>query len=146
MVREKFPKIKLIENKKNTGFAVANNQAIKKAKGKYILLLNPDTVVQEDTFKKCIRFMKEHENAGGLGVKMIDGSGKFLPESKRGFPSPFVAFAKTFGLSKLFPKSKSFNKYHLGYLDENKTHEVDVLAGAFMLLRKSVLDKNRFVG
>ncbi len=141
MVREKFPKIKLIENKKNTGFAVANNQAIKKAKGKYILLLNPDTVVREDTFKKCIGFMEAHEDAGGLGVKMIDGSGNFLPESKRGFPSPFVAFSKTFGLSKLFPKSKIFNKYHLGYLNKDETHEVDVLAGAFMLLRKSVLDK-----
>ena len=141
MTREKFPEIKLIENKKNTGFAVANNQAIKKAKGKYILLLNPDTVVQEDTFKKCIGFMETHENAGGLGVKMIDGSGHFLPESKRGFPSPFVAFAKTFGLSKIFPKSKIFDQYHLGYLDQDETHEVDVLAGAFMLLRKSVLDK-----
>ena len=141
MVREKFPEVKLIENKKNTGFAVANNQAIKEAKGKYILLLNPDTVVREDTFKKCVEFMESHANAGGLGVKMIDGSGNFLPESKRGFPSPFVAFSKTFGLSKLFPKSKIFNQYHLGFLDEDVTHEVDVLAGAFMLLRKSVLDK-----
>ena len=71
---------------------------------------------------------------------MIDGSGKFLPESKRGFPSPFVAFCKTFGLPSLFPKSKTFNRYHLGFLDENNNHEVDVLAGAFMMLRKSVLD------
>ncbi len=141
MVREKFPEVKLIANQQNTGFAVANNQAIRQSTGKYVLLLNPDTVVREDTFKNCLDFMEAHPEAGGLGVKMIDGSGKFLPESKRGFPSPFVAFCKTFGLSTLFPKSKIFNRYHLGYLDKDETHEVDVLAGAFMLLRRSVLDK-----
>lgn len=140
MVREKFPEVKLIANQKNTGFAVANNQAIRQSNGKYVLLLNPDTVVREDTFRNCFEFMEAHPDAGGLGVKMIDGSGKFLPESKRGFPSPFVAFAKTFGLSSLFPKSRLFNRYHLGYLDKEETHEVDVLAGAFMLLRRSVLD------
>lgn len=141
MVISKFPEVKLIANKENTGFSKANNQAIREAKGEYILLLNPDTVVREDTFEMTVHFMDLHPEAGGLGVKMIDGKGNFLPESKRGFPSPEVAFYKTFGLSRLFPKSKRFNKYHLGYLDENKTHEVDVLSGAFMLLRKSVLDK-----
>ncbi len=141
MVIEKFPEVHLIANKSNPGFSTANNQAIKKSKGEYVLLLNPDTVVEEDTFEKCIAFMDAHADAGGLGVKMIDGSGNFLPESKRGFPSPFVAFCKTFGLSSIFPKSKTFNRYHLGFLDKNKTHEVDVLAGAFMMLRKSVLDK-----
>ncbi|MEM6966645.1 MAG: glycosyltransferase family 2 protein, partial [Bacteroidota bacterium] len=141
MVSEKFPEVHLIQNKSNPGFSTANNQAIRLAKGAYILLLNPDTVVEEDTFEKCVAFMDNHPQAGGLGVKMIDGSGNFLPESKRGFPSPFVAFCKTFGLSSLFPKSKTFNRYHLGFLDKNKTHEVDVLAGAFMLLRKSVLDE-----
>lgn len=141
MVKEKFPEVHLIANKNNVGFSKANNQAIAIAKGKYILLLNPDTVVKEDTFDKCVQFMEEHPDAGGLGVKMIDGSGKFLPESKRGFPSPFVAFCKTFGLSSIFPKSKLFNRYHLGFLDEDETHEIDVLAGAFMLMRKSVLDQ-----
>lgn len=141
MVREKFPEVKLIANQENTGFAVANNQAIRQSSGKYVLLLNPDTVVREDTFRKCLEFMEAHPEAGGLGVKMIDGSGKFLPESKRGFPSPFVAFSKTFGLSALFPKSKTFNRYHLGFLSENETHEVDVLAGAFMLMRREALDK-----
>ncbi len=141
MVREKFPEVQLIANSDNPGFSIANNQAIKLSKGKYVLLLNPDTVVEEDTFEKVVAFMDAHPDAGGLGVKMIDGSGKFLPESKRGFPSPFVAFCKTFGLSKLFPKSETFNRYHLGYLDENENHEVEVLAGAFMLLRKSVLDE-----
>ena len=141
MVKAKFPNVKLIINKNNPGFAVANNQAIRQSKGEYVLLLNPDTVVEEDTFERCINFMDKHPEAGGLGVKMIDGSGNFLPESKRGFPSPRVAFFKTFGLSRFFPKSKLFNHYHLGYLDKDETHEVEVLAGAFMLLRRSVLDK-----
>ncbi len=141
MVRTHFPEVKLIANQQNTGFAVANNQAIHASTGKYVLLLNPDTVVQEDTLAKCVAFMESHPEAGGLGVKMIDGSGQFLPESKRGFPTPWVAFCKTFGLAAIFPKSKTFGRYHLGYLDKNETHEVDVLAGAFMLLRRSVLDK-----
>ncbi|MEM7103182.1 MAG: glycosyltransferase [Bacteroidota bacterium] len=141
MVEEKFPDVKLIANKENVGFSVANNQAIEKANGDYILLLNPDTVVEEDTFEKCLNFMEAHPEAGGLGVKMIDGRGKFLPESKRGFPSPFVAFSKAFGLSRLFPKSKVFNRYHLGFLSKDETHEVEVLSGAFMLMRKSVLDQ-----
>jgi len=141
MVKEKFPKVILIANDHNPGFSTANNQAIRQATGKYILLLNPDTVVEEDTFKVCLDFMNQHPKAGGLGVKMIDGSGNFLPESKRGFPSPFVAFCKTFGLSSLFPKSKLFNRYHLGFLDHHENHEVEVLAGAFMWLRKSVLDE-----
>lgn len=141
MVKERFPEVHLIANTDNPGFSKANNQAIRLSKGEYVLLLNPDTVVNEDTFEKCVRFMDEHSDAGGLGVKMIDGSGEFLPESKRGFPSPFVAFCKTFGLSKIFPKSKLFNSYHLGYLDKNETHKIDVLSGAFMMLRKSVLDE-----
>lgn len=141
MVRNQFPEVKLIANKDNPGFSIANNQAIHQSKGKYVLLLNPDTVIEEQTLTKCFNFMESHPDAGGLGVRMIDGTGKFLPESKRGFPTPFVAFAKSFGLSKLFPKSKTFNHYHLGYLDEYETHEVEVLAGAFMFLRKSVLDE-----
>ncbi|MBI3503165.1 MAG: glycosyltransferase [Bacteroidetes bacterium] len=141
MVKGKFPEVKLISNERNVGFAKANNQAIRQAKGEYILLLNPDTVVQEDTFEKTIKFMDENKNAGALGVMMLDGKGNFLPESKRGLPTPSVAFYKIFGLAKLFPKSKTFGKYHLGFLDKNKIHEADVLAGAFMLIRKSVLDK-----
>ncbi len=141
MVKSKFPEVIVIANKNNPGFSIANNQGINISKGEYVLLLNPDTIVEEDTFYKCIEFMDAHPNAGALGVKMIDGSGNFLPESKRGFPSPFVAFCKTFGLSSLFPKSKTFNQYHLGFLDKDETHEVDVLAGAFMFMRKRVLDK-----
>ncbi|MFT5647792.1 MAG: GT2 family glycosyltransferase, partial [Aureispira sp.] len=141
MVREKFSWAKLIANTDNTGFATANNQGIEIATGEYILFLNPDTVVREDTFEQIINFMEQDPQVGGLGVKMIDGTGIFLPESKRGFPSPEVAFYKTFGLSKLFPKSKRFNRYHLGYLDEDENHEVDVLSGAFMLIPRKVLDE-----
>jgi len=141
MVREQFPEVKLIANTDNPGFSIANNQAIREACGEYILLLNPDTVVEEDTFEKTVAFMDATPDAGGLGVKMIDGKGNFLPESKRGFPSPSVAFYKMFGLSRLFPKSRTFGRYHLGFLDKDEVNEVDVLAGAYMLLRKSMLDK-----
>lgn len=141
MVRDKFPEVILIANKENTGFSRANNQAMRIAKGEYILLLNPDTVVEENTFREVVSFMDAHPDAGGLGVQMIDGKGNFLPESKRGLPTPSVAFYKIFGLSKLFPKSKTFGRYHLGYLDKNATHEVEILSGAFMLMRKAALDK-----
>jgi len=141
MVKEKFPEVICIANQDNPGFAKANNQAMRESKGQYVLLLNPDTIVETDTFTKIITFMDSHADAGGLGVKMVDGTGRFLPESKRGLPTPVVAFYKIFGLSRLFPKSKTFNRYHLGYLDEDKTHQVEILAGAFMLMRKSVLDK-----
>lgn len=141
MVKKKFPEIKLITNKENRGFSKANNQAIRQSKGKYVLLLNPDTVVEADTFTKCVDFMEAHPDCGGLGIKMLDGKGNFLPESKRGLPTPEVAFYKIFGLAALFPKSKRFGKYHLGYLDKEQTHEVEILSGAYMLLRKEALDK-----
>ncbi len=141
MVKELFPKVQLIENKDNPGFSIANNQAISKSNAKYILLLNPDTVLQEDTLKVCFSFMESNAGCGAVGAKMIDGSGNFLPESKRGFPTPWVSFCKATGLSKLFPKSSRFNQYHLGFLDENKTHEIDVLCGAFMFMRSEVLDE-----
>jgi GT2 family glycosyltransferase len=141
MVEEKFPWVKLIANKENTGFSVANNQAMRIATGEYFLLLNPDTIVEEDTFEKSIAFMDKTPNSGGLGVKMVDGKGKFLPESKRSLPTPAVAFYKIFGLSKIFPKSKRFGAYHLGHLPENETNEADILAGAYMLMRKKALDK-----
>ena len=141
MVQERFPEVHLIANERNVGFSQANNQAIRLATGEYVLLLNPDTVLAEDTLRSCLDFMQNHPGAGALGVKMIDGSGVFLPESKRGFPSPFVAFSKTFGLSRFFPQSRFFNRYHLGYLSKNENHEVDVLSGAFMLMRKAALDK-----
>lgn len=140
-ISSRFPQIKLIANQQNVGFSKANNQAIQLAQGNFILILNPDTVVAEDTFVKCIAFMLSKPDAGALGVKMIDGTGAFLPESKRGLPTPAVAFYKMFGLASLFSKSKVFGKYHLGYLDENETHEVEILSGAFMFFRKTVLDQ-----
>ncbi len=141
MIKERFKEVKLIENKENFGFSFANNQAIKKAKGKYILLLNPDTVVKEDTFEKCIYFMDKTSDSGGLTVKMIEGKGNFLPESKRALPTPSVAFYKIFGLSKLFPKSKRFAKYYLGHLNNDEINEIEIMPGAFMMLRKEALDK-----
>ncbi len=141
MVRDQFPSVIRIENTQNVGFSKANNQAIQQSKGEFVLLLNPDTVVEEDTFLNCYNFMKSHPEAGGLGVSMVDGRGVFLPESKRGLPTPDVAFYKIFGLSALFPKSRRFGKYHLGYLPNDEINEIDVLSGAFMWLRKETLDK-----
>lgn len=141
MLRNNFPEVKVIANEENVGFAKANNQAIRIATGEYILLLNPDTIVQADTFVKTLDFMDKTPDAGALGVKMIDGQGHYLPESKRGLPLPSVAFYKIFGLSKIFRKSKRFGRYHLTYLDPDEINEVDVLPGAFMLMRKSVLDQ-----
>jgi len=115
MVRARFPWVKVIANEDNPGFSIANNQAIRRSSGKYVLLLNPDTVVEEDTFRRCFDFMETHTDGGGLGVRMIDGRGRFLPESKRGLPTPWVAFTKAFGLARLFPKTRRFGHYHLGY-------------------------------
>lgn len=141
LVQKKFPSIKIIANKDNPGFSKANNQAIVQAKGKYVLLLNPDTLVQEDTFKKCIDFMDAHPNAGSIGVRMIDGKGVFLPESKRSLPTPIVAFYKLFGLSALFPKHPVYSKYHMGDKPENVTVKADILSGAYMFMRSEALQK-----
>ncbi|NBV56290.1 MAG: glycosyltransferase [Bacteroidetes bacterium] len=141
MVRSSFTDVKLIANSKNTGFSTANNQAIKESKGEYVLLLNPDTVVPENCFQALLEFADKTPDLGGCGIPMYDGQGNYLPESKRGLPTPEVAFYKMIGLNKLFPKSKKFGKYHLGYLAPDQNHEVEILAGAFMLIRKKVLDK-----
>lgn len=141
MVQHLFPEVKLIANKENLGFSKANNQAIRESTAEYVLLLNPDTIVPEDCFTKVIEFMDAHPEAGACGIRMIDGQGKFLPESKRGLPSPEVALYKMVGLNRLFPKSRKFGKYHLGYLSEFEINEIEVLAGAFMFMRKSALDK-----
>ncbi len=138
-IKKKFPDVYLIANKENVGFAKANNQAIKIAKGKYFLLLNPDTLIEEDTLTKIYNFMERHPKAGALGVKMIDGEGKFLPESKRSLPTISSSLFRFSGLSKLFPGSKLFNRYNLGHLDENKVHEIEVLSGAFMFIRTKIL-------
>ncbi len=141
MVAQRFPWVQLIANDHNPGFSVANNQAIRQSKGRYVLLLNPDTLVEESTFSKCLAFADAHPEVGGLGVRMIDGGGRFLPESKRGLPTPWVAFTKAFGLARLFPRSRLFNHYHLGYLAEFEQAPIEVLAGAFMWMRRSTLDE-----
>ena len=141
MVRARFPEVILLANHDNPGFSKGNNQALRRATGQYQLLLNPDTVVEEDTFRACCAFMDAHPACGGLGVKMLDGQGQFLPESKRALPTPAVAFYKMFGLAGVFPKSRTFGRYHLGFLDREETHEIEVLSGAFMLLRKAALDE-----
>ncbi len=141
MIEELFPEVTLLRNTQNVGFSKANNQAIRQSEAEYILLLNPDTVLEKKTLLLLSEYMDNHQNVGGMGVKMIDGNGLFLPESKRGFPSPSVAFYKFSGLSRLFPMSKRFNAYHLGYLDKDEIQKVDVLSGACMFLRFSVLEK-----
>ncbi len=141
MVRDNFPGVVLIENKDNVGFSKANNQAMRLASGEFVLILNPDTVVEEDAFHKILDFMDNHPDAGALGVKMIDGKGRFLPESKRSLPTPAVSFYKMSGLSALFPKSRKFGRYHLGFLSPEEVHAIDILPGAFMFIRKTVLDR-----
>ncbi|MDD2798747.1 MAG: glycosyltransferase family 2 protein [Bacteroidales bacterium] len=138
----KFPQVQFIWNDLNVGFSKSNNQAIRMSQGDYVLLLNPDTVLGENTLTTVCQFMDEHPDGGGLGVKMIDRNGTFLPESKRGLPTPWNSFCKMFGLASFLPKSELFGQYRLLYLDENEIHQVDVLSGAFMLMRKEALDKS----
>jgi GT2 family glycosyltransferase len=135
-----FPCVRFIANSENVGFAKACNQGYRLSSGDHVLFLNPDTIVAEDCFQISISFFNTHPDAGAIGVKMLDGRGRFLKESKRAFPSPTTSLYKLFGFAAVFPKSKTFSKYHLGYLDENCDHEVDVLAGAFMMIRRQVLE------
>ncbi len=142
MLKQKFgSQITLIENQDNPGFSKANNQGMRIAQGRYVLLLNPDTVVAEDTFLRCVEFMDAHPQGGALGIKMIDGQGSFLPESKRALPTPWVSFYKIFGFSSLFPRSRRFSRYHLSYLDREENHEIEILSGAFMFMRRSALEE-----
>lgn len=139
-LQPRFPAVTFLENQINSGFGKACNRGLQVASGDYILFLNPDTLVAEDSFAICLQFFKTHPDCGALGVKMIDGSGRFLKESKRAFPSPLTSLFKLSGLSYLFPTSKLFSRYHLGHLSAEQNHEVDVLAGAFLLTRKDVLE------
>jgi N-acetylglucosaminyl-diphospho-decaprenol L-rhamnosyltransferase len=137
----KFPWVQFIFNKENLGFSKANNQVLNQCKGKYILFLNPDTILPEDCFTKVILQLESLPKAGACGVRMIDGGGRYLRESKRGFPSPWASFCKMSGLTGLFPRSRLFAKYYLGHLEEKKIQSVDILSGAFMLIKKEVLEK-----
>ncbi len=140
-LRDRFPEVTYIENKENVGFARANNQAIRQSKGKYVLLLNPDTIVGEDTLARFVEFMDVHPEAGGTGAYMLNVDGTFAPESRRGLPTPFVAFCKMSGLASLFPKSRLFGRYYMHYLDKSEVNEIEVMSGAYMMLRREALDK-----
>ena len=136
-----FPDFHFIRNKENSGFAKANNLAIPLCNGEFILFLNPDTILAEDSLDICISFFRDQADAGAVGVRMIDGTGRFLKESKRGFPYPSASFFKMTGLARLFPRSKIFSSYYMGHLDEDHIQAVDVLSGAFMMIKKNVLNK-----
>ncbi len=140
-LREKYPSVKLIVNEANLGFGKANNIALKEAKGKFILLINPDTIVAEDTFVKMISFFSETPEAGLAGCKILNPDGTLQLPCRRSFPGPWTSFTKVTGLSTLFPKSKIFARYNLTYLDENQTYEVDAISGSFMMMRKEVYEK-----
>jgi GT2 family glycosyltransferase len=143
MMKTQFPHIKLIENAANLGFPKGNNIGVAQAKGEFICILNPDTVVAEDTFSKILSFVKSSEveifssnsQLGIIGCKLIDGAGNFLPESKRGVPTPWVAFTKIFGLYKV---SNYFGKYYAQHLSENESGKVDILVGAFMIMKREL--------
>jgi N-acetylglucosaminyl-diphospho-decaprenol L-rhamnosyltransferase len=139
-LRPLFPVVQFVVNQENTGFASANNRGLSMACGEYVLFLNPDTILPEDYARVCLAFLRDKPNAGGLGVRMIDGSGQFLKESRRGYPSPWVAFCKMSGLSALFPRSRRFAGYYLGHLPEDGAHPAPVLSGACLLVRRKVLD------
>jgi GT2 family glycosyltransferase len=141
MIQSRFPKVKLIENSSNLGFPKGNNIGVAAAKGNYICILNPDTVVADDTFEKMLAFAEKQKNLGIVGCKLIDGSGNFLPESKRGIPTSFVALTKIFGLYQLFPNWKLFNRYYAQHLSENETGKVDILVGAFMIMKRDLYNE-----
>lgn len=138
MMKNKFPDIKLIQNDRNFGFPKGNNIGVQFASGKYICILNPDTVVAEDTFTKILAFAEEKQDLGIIGCKLIDGTGSFLPESKRGIPTPWVAFTKIFGLYKVFPKSRIFNRYYAQHLNKDQSGKVEILVGAFMFMKRDL--------
>lgn len=137
---DRFPEVRFIWGEENLGFARANNEALKQATGSYVLFLNPDTILPEDCLEKCIHFIHSKNDNCAAGVRMVDGSGKFLKESRRSFPGPLTSLYKLTGLAKLFPKSKRFAQYYLGHLPEKETCEVDVLAGAFLMLPRKILN------
>lgn len=141
VIKSLFKQVILIENSENIGFGKANNQALKIAKGKYILFLNPDTIVANDCFKICFDHMEKHSETGACGGKHLNAQGEYLPESKRGLPTPWVSFCKLTGLTRLFPKSKTFAAYYLGHLSNCDVQNIEVLSGAFMFIRHDLLKK-----
>jgi O-antigen biosynthesis protein len=141
MVREKFPSVRLIENRENLGFARANNMALREARGEFVLLMNPDTVVQEDTLRVMLRFFADVPDAGIAGCRILNPDGTFQLPCRRSFPTPWVAFTKIFGLAALFPRSRIFGKYNLTYLSQDETYPVDAVSGSFMMVRREAYAK-----
>lgn len=141
MVRTQFPEVKLLALNENLGFAKANNLAMKDALGRWVLLLNPDTVIQESTLLQCLTYADSNPKLGGMGVPMVDGNGRYLPESKRGIPTPAAAFWKISGLYRMAPRSRKLNRYYLGHLPKDETNQIEILSGAFMWMRKQALDQ-----
>ncbi|MCK4755167.1 MAG: glycosyltransferase family 2 protein, partial [Calditrichia bacterium] len=141
MVKNRFPDVNLIENQINKGFAAANNQAMKASSGEFIVLINPDTVVQEDTFSRLIEFMEKNPDAGAATCKILNPDGSFSVDSRHSIPTPMTAFWKQIGLNRLFPKSKIFARYNLTYLDENEIYPVDAISGSFMFIRRATFEK-----
>lgn len=147
MVRSRYPDVTLIENKDNVGFARANNQAFEQAVGDAILIINPDSFVQEDTLKTLWDCLQSADDVGAVGPKIIMPDGRLEPRSMRGFPTPWAAFSYLSGLSSLFPKSRFFSRYLLTHLDPDRQHEVDALSGCCMMVRRGLLnDLNGFDG
>lgn len=140
-LRSKFPWVRYIENQENLGFSRANNQALREARGEYVLLLNPDTFIGERTLRECVDFMDKNPQAGMCGVGMLKVDGSFAPESRRGIPTPFVAFCKMTGLGSLFPKNRLFGRYYMQYLNKYSINPIEIVSGAFMFIRKEALDK-----
>ena len=140
-VHQAHPEVKVIENLHNLGFSKANNIALRQAKGEYSLLLNPDTIVADNTIRDCIAFLDLHPDAGAAGVMMLNADGTVAPESRRGVPTPLTSFYKLSGLCRMFPRSPRFGRYYLGHLPWQTPQQIDIVSGAFCMLRRSVLDK-----
>ena len=138
-VRERFPHVRVIANEDNIGFGRANNQAIREARGRYILVLNPDTLLQEDTLRTLVAFMDAHPDAGAAGCRILNPDGTFAPESRRAFPTPAVALYRMVGLSRLFPRSPVFGRYNMTYLPIDEVCKVDALSGSCMMVRRDAL-------
>lgn len=139
-IKERYPETKIIANHENVGFAKANNQAIEKSKGEYVMLLNPDTIIGEETLNKCIDFLDSNKDAGALGVKMLKSNGTFALESRRGIPTPFTSFCKMTGLCTLFPQSRIFGRYYMQYLDKEETNRIEIISGACMVIRRKTME------
>ena len=140
-LRDHFPWVNVVDSPHNLGFARANNIAIRQSHGDYVLLLNPDTIVGEDVFRRCVEFMDQHPKAGGLGVKMLKTDGQAAMESRRGLPTPMTAFYKVTGLCHLFPQSRWYGRYYMGWLSWDEPAQIEVVSGAFCLLRRAALDQ-----